>query len=467
MDLVPFVAAAAGSLRVVRSGGHRWQVRQAERLGRMLDHARAGTPLGGERIPEGPREAPHARLAEVGPIDKPTLMARFSDAVVGGLPFEEVEAFIREPKQTFLRGRYVVAHTSGTTGRVGCFVFGRRTWAAMNGALVARILRHRLVPREVARFSFGRRYRMAMVAATGGPYATHLVAERRPGGAGLLADVRSFSVLAPAPELRAALEAFGPHYLHGYPSSVAALAHARADGRLAIDPEFISLGSEPLGAATRARIETAFPRAEVVETYGATEHLAIANQCRAGALHLNADLVVLEPRDAAGRPVPPGTPSDHVLLTNLVETAMPIVRYRLDDVVTVLDDRAPCPCGVSLPRIRVDGRRDDTLWLVDQAGRAHAFPPVPFEVLCLETAGVERYRLSHVAQNQIELCFIAASGADRGTVAAELERRLTRFFDASPVAGRVAVSARPVAALPRGPAGKHRQIESRVPPPPC
>jgi phenylacetate-coenzyme A ligase PaaK-like adenylate-forming protein len=191
--------------------------------------------------------------------------------------------------------------------------------------------------------------------------------------------------------------------------------------------------------------------------------VAIANQCRAGALHVNEDLVVLEPVDERGAPVPPGARSDHVLLTNLVEEAQPVLRYKLEDSVTVLPETAPCPCGSSWARIRVEGRSDDTFFLADAHGRHHPFPPVPFEVLFLREPALERYQLVHARQNALEIHFVGRPGVDRAEVARRLEASFRAYLEASPVAGCVEVRAVPVCEIPREAAGhKLRQIRSEV-----
>lgn len=53
--------------------------------------------------------------------------------------------------------------------------------------------------------------------------------------------------------------------------------------------------------------------------------------------------MILEPVNEHGEPVEPGQRSAKVLLTNLVNLALPLIRYELDDQVVVSAD--PCPCG--------------------------------------------------------------------------------------------------------------------------
>ena len=75
-------------------------------------------------------------------------------------------------------------------------------------------------------------------------------------------------------------------------------------------------------------------------------------------LHLAEDLCIIEPVDAAGRPVAPGERSAKIYLTNLYNHTLPLIRYEITDEVTLLSEA--CPCG-SAHRVIADpqGRLDD------------------------------------------------------------------------------------------------------------
>ena len=75
-------------------------------------------------------------------------------------------------------------------------------------------------------------------------------------------------------------------------------------------------------------------------------------------LHLNEDIAVYEPVDAANRPVAPGTRASKLLLTNVINHALPLIRYELTDEITVLDEPNPDPwTGRRIADI--EGRSDD------------------------------------------------------------------------------------------------------------
>lgn len=56
-------------------------------------------------------------------------------------------------------------------------------------------------------------------------------------------------------------------------------------------------------------------------------------------------------------------PTGELLVTDFANYAMPFIRYRNGDVLTI--DYSPCPCGRSLPRAAVHGRSIDMLRLRD------------------------------------------------------------------------------------------------------
>ncbi len=167
-------------------------------------------------------------------------------------------------------------------------------------------------------------------------------------------------VTRPTAEIVEGLNAAQLTVLVGYPSVLHVLtAEARA-GRLRISPHVISTMGESLLPEIRAALEVMFG-APVLNSYGASEAAWIAAGCGAGPwLHLSDDLVIVEPVDAAGRPVPPGTRADKVYLTNLFNHTVPLIRYELTDQLELLDDPAPCPCGCTHRRIADPyGRLDD------------------------------------------------------------------------------------------------------------
>jgi phenylacetate-CoA ligase len=85
---------------------------------------------------------------------------------------------------------------------------------------------------------------------------------------------------------------------------------------------------------------------------------------------VQSESVLVEIVDDAGRPAPPGE-MGWVVLTPIVNFAMPLLRYRIGDLA---EAGAPCPCGRGLPVLsRVPGRRRGQVLLPD--GR-RAFPDV-------------------------------------------------------------------------------------------
>ena len=111
-------------------------------------------------------------------------------------------------------------------------------------------------------------------------------------------------------------------------------------------------GSEVLEDTLRERTRQILG-VDVAEYYGSTEAF-LAWQCPRGALHVNAEHVLLEVVDDANRPVAPGE-LGRVLVTTLENHLMPLVRYEIGDYAQAAS--GPCPCGRTLPLIgRVAGR---------------------------------------------------------------------------------------------------------------
>lgn len=130
-------------------------------------------------------------------------------------------------------------------------------------------------------------------------------------------------------------------------------------------PHAIITSAEMLVSEERALLQQVFG-CSVFNRYGSREFSVIASECSAHeGLHVMAEGLYLEIVQG-NTPVPPGQPGE-VLVTDLLNYAMPLIRYRIGDVASWLS--GTCHCGRGLPRLGfVSGRVTD--FLVGSDGRA-------------------------------------------------------------------------------------------------
>jgi phenylacetate-CoA ligase len=323
-------------------------VYQRARLRKILEHAVSSSPyyrdvLGRDALDPG------VRLEDLPTLPKATLMECFDDVVADRrLRLAELEAHAAGPDPGALFAReFHVFMTSGTSGRRGVFPQTRAEFAQWVAASW----------RVFSRFGLRPGARVAGVAA---PTPLHITQKlfRALGGFGL--GRPELTATLPMPSLVAALGHDQPEAILGLVSVVGALATEQLEGRLSMRPRWAAVSSEVLTEYVRQRIADAWG-IEPIEVYASTETLVMASEApeRVG-LHVSDDLIVLEVVDERDRPVPPGVPGHKVLVTSLVNRALPLIRYEIADSVTLA--AGPDPTGRPYQRIsRVDGRSDDIL----------------------------------------------------------------------------------------------------------
>jgi phenylacetate-CoA ligase len=139
------------------------------------------------------------------------------------------------------------------------------------------------------------------------------------------------------------------------------LCFAAAAGQLHIAPSTVICGAEPLLPEIRTALERTFS-AKVFDAWGCSETAILGYSCPKGfGLHLLDDLTIMEPVNAQGALVGVGVPSAKILVTNLFNTLLPLIRYEISDSVTILDTPFPCACGSHFRTIApVQGRSEET-----------------------------------------------------------------------------------------------------------
>jgi phenylacetate-CoA ligase len=446
--------AYADVLATSRAGASAWQQQRAQRLEELLRSAARRSPFYRERLAAaGPGGSALETLARIRPVHKRELMQRFADWVGDpALALPALRAFVRERRnrgESFL-GRYLVWESSGSSGEPALFVQDARSLAVADALEAAR--------GPVSLAASGAwpwpggvgAQRIALVAATGGHFASVVAFERaRELNPWLGATSRSFSFMQPIAQLTEQLNAFAPTVLASYPSMAWVLAQEQRRGRLKIAPRALWTGGETLTAAMRRTLGECF-HAPVRDSYGASECFLIANECRCGRLHLNADWVVLEPVDEHGQPVPAGELGATTLLTNLSNHVQPIIRYDLGDRVRLLP--AACACGSALPAIEVQGRADDVLTLEDAQGHAVHLAPLALTTVLEDDAGVFDFQLSQNGPHSLRLDVFGGRSSDGAGKA------LRAFLRGQGLGSTRVQCHQEDHALERGPSGKQRRI---------
>jgi phenylacetate-CoA ligase len=139
--------------------------------------------------------------------------------------------------------------------------------------------------------------------------------------------------------------------------------------------------------------------ARFADLYGTSELGSVAASCgHSPGMHLFEDQFLVEVlRD--GQPVAPGE-MGRLIITDLVNTAMPLVRYDVGDMGRILPGL--CPCGRRTVRIQVMGRVQEVL----TTSRGLLTPAdVADAVFCDE--GVANFRLEETSTGCFELALVA------------------------------------------------------------
>jgi len=147
-----------------------------------------------------------------------------------------------------------------------------------------------------------------------------------------------------------------PVLVDGYAESLNFLATFVREGN---DPGFsvpaMMSSAQALPDNIRDVIEGGFGT-RVYDKYGSREFSGIAYQCEASRdHHVMSESYIVELL-VEGEPAKPGEVGE-VVITDLNNFSTPLVRYRLGDLATAVDESVPCPCGRSMPRIgKIEGR---------------------------------------------------------------------------------------------------------------
>jgi len=218
-------------------------------------------------------------------------------------------------------------------------------------------------------------------------------------------------------EIRVLLDRVRPAYLEGCVTELLRLGEGRClePGRVGC----VFTTGEMLYDDQRAKLE-GYCQAPVSDYYGSNEVNSIAFECEEGVKHVTDEHVILETVNEKNEPVL-GIPG-RILVTDLDNVAMPLIRYELGDIGVLSNE--PCACGRKLTVLKeLRGRTQEAIR--NRAGES--LSATYFAGRFRELQCIRRFQLIQTTLDEVRLDYeVATFGAEQEvvTITREIKARL-------------------------------------------
>ena len=253
-------------------------------------------------------------------------------------------------------------------------------------------------------------------------------------------------------EYAEAIQAYQPHCIYGYASSLALLAAHLRERKTALrlpKLKVVCTTGEPLFDHQRQLIGAVF-RAPVANEFGSRDIGFTAHETPQGQMLLMSESIILEVLDEQGQAVPPGETGEAVM-TALESFAQPFIRYRSGDMVRVADES--CRAGRGLHVItEVLGRSTDFVVRADGT-IMHALAVI---YVMRAVPGVGEFKIVQHSVHDIEV-LVVPNARWRESGRAEIESGLLKRLG-----GDIHIDLRLLESIEAEASGKHRYVVSRV-----
>jgi phenylacetate-coenzyme A ligase PaaK-like adenylate-forming protein len=381
---------------------------QLQKFRALVRHAQARSPYYARLMAQLGIDAETCTPRDFPVLTKRLLMQYFDEIVTDrSITRQKIAEFLTRSTDPLdlLDGRYHVLHTSGTSGEVGYFLYSHTDWAR---GMAQGIGRRRQTRPKRKRHG---RVRGAFYGAVGGHFAGVSMASSAKVGIGkLFLDIGLFEVNDPLPKVIQELNAFQPEFISGYTTALKILAAKQREGALRISPQMIGTGGEAMTVADKAILEEAFG-CEASSGYGCTEHLMMGSSTPEGrTMILYDDDLIFEFME------------DHSLITNLYNYTLPLIRYRMSDILR------PVSNSSASPYIEIEsliGRNELVPMFVNREGAEDFISPHTINEIFV--AGVAQFQMQLLNQTSFRFVVCLESALPSEQRARALETLTTRL----------------------------------------
>lgn len=293
--------------------------------------------------------------------------------------------------------------SSGTSGSRGLFLVSEEERVMWAGTILAKLLPGSLLSKQKIAF---------FLRANSNLYNTL--------NAGKI-SFKFFDLLDTLESHVQELNDFQPTIIVAPPSMLRYLATKQGHKELRIQPTKILSVAEVLDLLDETYIAEQFNQ-KVHQVYQCTEGF-LATTCEHGTLHLNEDLLVIQ-KEYLDKGLGKFSP----IITDFSRTAQPIIRYRLNDILT--EKKEKCSCGSVFTAIEsIEGRCDDLFYFPSYMDGKHTtvFPDFMRRSIIAASTEIEEYIVKQTQLNEMEVSLQLKNSATRNQVEENVEMEIKKL----------------------------------------
>ncbi len=332
------------------------------------------------------------RFEEIPLVNKKLIVDNFNAVVTKkGLEYESIGEYFQKPFSfnNRYKRKYLAFHTSGSTGAPSYVLWNPAEFGRATASFYYRM--SRLVHKS---FSFTNLLKKSRVAYIG-------ILNDYVGGNSWAYAMKSFcslkmiSAFQPLDSICEELNSFQPDVIMTKPTVLGELARRRRDKKLAIKPGTIIFAGEMIQPIDKEDINRYFSAAPH-NSYSTCETGPVAIQeSTADELNVYGDMVYVELLDDNNNVIKECNKIGRVVVTNLHNKVIPIIRYDIGDSAYLTEEGCFCKLSPIL------GRNTSAFNFSSQQGELVKIPEFPFWTIHVK--GVNRYQVIQQGSRELNI----------------------------------------------------------------
>ena len=321
-------------------------------------------------------------INELPTVDKDSIMDNFDRVITDkNVNKKEIVDFLDKNKNPddLFKNKYHVLHTSGSSGKIGIFVYSRKDWDTFYPTITRAFYFNPFKRKKSVFFGAADGHYSGVSFSSWGKRSLMKIFNKP-----LILDIKE-----PLKDHIKKLNDFQPDILGGYFIGLKTLAEQQEKGHLKIDPESLLNAGEGINPKDKEYIETMF-NAPLLNSYGVAEcSIMGVGKEEYGGIAIFDDIVKIE------------IFKDHILLTNLFNKTQPLIRYRINDYLT-LSKSAPKDFPFTVIN-EVIGRDEMVIWLRNNKGTLDFIHPIVIAEFYVK--GLDRLQI--ILKDELNFDFLA------------------------------------------------------------